>query len=240
MSKKANSEQWIYAASNEIGLMQVDGEELTIHRQSVRDLFGVFKFVIDDAGMIWLELGSGLLGRIDSTQTDLNLERFDTAAGVPDSWVQVFVIDGVARFNIADRLYRFDEASRHLVLDAKFSDQLPGFGHIFGRPVRDAKNRLWITSENRIHVFDTTTTPWSKLPFDLPPGLTSYNTIPETGGVVWLLGAHRLARFRLGPAKSSRAPLAKPCLHAWSCPRQVARSLLPMRKFPHWPIMKIP
>src|SRR5690606_4651124 len=91
------------------------------------DIFAVFDAVTDGHQRLWLELGSGLLGRLTVRGDEMIFDTFDKRHGVPEGWVQAYVLDGVPRFNIADRLYRFDEERQRIVPDEEMRTRLAEF-----------------------------------------------------------------------------------------------------------------
>ena len=189
--------RWLYSAVGELGWMghAADGS-LTFDRTPVADFPGTFESCSAPDGVVWLEMGSGALGRVaprpDGT---LDFKQLGAAEGVPDGWVQVYAIDEHIAFNVGDRLFRYDEQTNrlepHVDHDHRFSD----FRYIVGRPSRDAAGRVWVSGDDRVHVFDTQTEPWTNLALDLPDGLRPYFFTPEKDGVMWLHGDRRLARF---------------------------------------------
>ncbi len=189
--------RWLYAATEELGWVghAADGS-LQFERHTVPGFIGVFDSCADPRGVVWLEMGSGLLGRLEALPDGtFDLQQLGAAQGVPEGWVQAYVIDDRAAFNVGDRLFRFNEQTRQLEPAYEHLRQFAGFRHAIGRPVRDAYGRVWVAGDDRIHVFDTTTDPWTDLEFDLPGGLRPYFFTPEENGVMWLHGDRRLARF---------------------------------------------
>ena len=169
-----------------------------------------YNSVTDGKGDVWLEYGSGLVGRIHPgrpTDGFPSVDFFDAKHGVPESWVQVFVLDGVARFNIADRILRLDDAGNRLVVDEEFTRAFAGLGTIVGRPGRDSSGRLWITTEQGVHVFTGDLNQLQRVNEPMPAGFQPYYFTFESGGVVWMHSNRRLARYDPHLSTASPRPL---------------------------------
>ncbi|WP_221030112.1 ATP-binding protein [Actomonas aquatica] len=204
--------RWLYTADREIGWIRrmADGS-YTFERQAVPDFLSSFDSLVDADGVAWLELGAGQLGRLEALPDgQLNLQRLGAEQGVPDAWAQAYLIDDRVAFNISDRLYRYDEVRQLLVPAEEHRRQLSGMRYVVGRPVRDALGRLWVAGDERIHVFNTTTDPWTEVPVDLPDGLRPYYLTPESDGVMWIHSGIQFLRFDpqlTPPSPSDRSAL---------------------------------
>ena len=190
--------QWLFSARGEIGWLRQTADGLKLDRQPVPGLGYVYNAITDARGHIWLELGTGLLGRIDPGrpgQGALAVEIFGEAEGVPLGWAQVFVVDGVARFNVADRILRFDESTRRFVPDEAFAREFAGLGTLVGRPGRDTLGRLWVTTERGIFLFEGQPGNLRRVPEPMPAGFQPYYFTFESEGVVWMHSTRRFARY---------------------------------------------
>ncbi len=188
---------WLYTARQEIGWFSFNAEgELVVERIPSPQFSSAYDSRIDADGIIWLEMGAATLGRLRiGPNRSLDLQILGAEQGVPQGWIQVYSIDEKPGFNISDRLFRFNEETGRLEPHLEHERQFSGFRYVIGRPVRDAAGRVWVAGDDRIHVYDTSTDPWTDLRYDLPRGLRPYYITPEADGVIWLHGDERLVRF---------------------------------------------
>lgn len=190
--------RWLYTVRDAIGWLSWSDGVLKTETYPAPGMGRVYDSNTDEKGIIWLERGSGLLGRIFPSQPGKGapkVELFGEHEGVPQGWAQVFVIDGVARFNIADRILRFDETTGKFVTDEAFAREFAGLGTIVGRPGRDARGRLWLTTEQGIHLFKGELGKLQPVAETMPAGFQPYFFTFENGGVVWMHASRRLARY---------------------------------------------
>ncbi len=187
-------DRWLYCARGEIGWLTFGPAGATVERHPVPGLLDNYGALRDRDGRIWLELGAGRVGLIRPGETRPALELLGAEAGLPDSWAQVFVIDGVARFNAGNAIWRFDEPSRRFVHDTAFVERYAQ-GNVDGRPGRDLQGRLWICSGGTVRVLDDSGPTVRVLEDRIVPGLQPHYFTFEEGGVVWLHENRRLSRF---------------------------------------------
>jgi PAS domain S-box-containing protein len=187
--------RWLYCARNEMGWLRPTADGIDVERISAPGLPIVFNSVTDARGDIWLELGAARYGRIRLIDGRPSLRMFGPADGVLNGWAQVYVIDGVAGFNVADQILRFDEATQRFTIDEDFPRRYPGIEDVVGRPGRDSSGRLWIAANGKILVLDTSGGQIRDLGEKLPPGFRPYYLTFEDGGVVWLHSDRRLVRY---------------------------------------------
>jgi PAS domain S-box-containing protein len=187
--------RFLYGAHGEMGWLRPTKTGFDVERIPQPELGHIYNSVNDDAGRIWLELGVGRLGRIEVIRGAPSLEIFGEREGVPHSWTMAFEIDGVVRFNIAGQWLRFNEATRRFVPDGDFVRKIAGLEDCGGRPVRDAMGRLWIKAKGGPQVLEERDGVLHNLNERMPAGLSPWTFIPETGGVVWMVGDRRLARY---------------------------------------------
>ena len=189
---------WLYCAENEVGWLRHTENGIEIQRHPAPGLRKVYNSVTDGRGEVWLEFGAGLVGRIRPSRPAESIptvEILDARQGVPEGWAQVFVVDGVIRFNVADRILRLDDTGNHLVPDTEFARVFAGLGTIVGRPGRDSLGRLWITTEQGVHLFTGALTNLQPVNEPMPAGFQPYYFTFESGGVVWMHTTRRLARY---------------------------------------------
>ena len=100
-------------------------------------------------GTVWLELGAGRVGRVDLCEQVPKWRIYGQADGLGGGWCQLFVLDGVARVNLASgRTLRFDETAGRFVPDGDLVRRYPELANGVGRPKRDAAGRLWCADRN--------------------------------------------------------------------------------------------
>jgi len=202
--------EWFYTALNEGGWIRRTAAGLEVRRHPLPGLDRVFNSVVDGDGNVWTELGTGRIGHIKPGRpggTPPVFELFDGARGVPAGWPQVFVVDGVTRFNISDHILRYDAGSGTLVPDEDFERRFAGLGTIVGRPGRDANDRLWLTTEQGVHIFTGPLENLQPVAETLPPGFQPYYFTFQEDGVVWMHAHRRLMRYDPGIALPAPAPL---------------------------------
>lgn len=195
LSAATQTDRWVYSAAGEVGWFSLANGLPVYERHPIDASLSVFDYQVDGDGIFWLEMGSGRLGRLSVVGNELNLRVLNQDDGVPEGWVQVYIFNGQPHFNIADRLFSYDAATRRLVPDREMRERLSEFRLIVGRPVYDNAGRFWVTGDDRVHLYDTTTEPWTNLGIDLPGGLTPFYMSVQDDDVVWLHGFQRLARY---------------------------------------------
>ncbi len=187
--------RWLYAARNEIGWLRPQNGGISVERVLVPGPGNVLNTVTDKSGAVWMELGNGRVGRLRVEKDGLATDLFSRKDGVPEGWSQVFQIGGVVRFNIADQILRFDEATQRFLPDKDFNVQYPGLTEITGRPGLDARGRLWIAAHGSVQVLENRNGSWINLHERMPPGLHPHYFVFENSGVVWMSSDHYLGRF---------------------------------------------
>lgn len=201
--------RWLYGAHNEIGwLLPLNGAIEVIERIPVPAFGKIYNSESDEKGRIWLELGAGRVGRIQfGPDNKPSLEVFSANDGVPQSWGQIFEIGGIVRFNFAEHILFFDEATRRFLPDEEFTRSISGLTNIIGRPGLDARGRLWVTSNGLVHVFERQGGQWRATEPPLEVGFQPYYFTFESGDVVWMHALHRLARYDPAAPEPASVPL---------------------------------
>ena len=148
-----------------------------------------------------------MVGRVDASQPELKCELFGNQHGLTRDWVEIYVLDGIARFHASNLHYLFDDEQRQFVQDSKLLVSYPPLENAGGRPVMDALQRLWFTSRGAPHALDYSPS-GGKQPIAIPP-LDFFPTIYtlEDNGVAWLSDRRRLARVDLRLPSPPQLPL---------------------------------
>ena len=120
-----DSNRIYFVARGEYGWFEKHDGSYRVHRIPYEKLGDSFGATVDGNGIGWIEYGTGLVGRFDSSQAQPRLELLGDQQGLSRDWVEIFVLDGVARFHAADVHYRFDDAQRRFVVDQELLIQHP-------------------------------------------------------------------------------------------------------------------
>ncbi|HZZ18473.1 MAG TPA: ATP-binding protein [Opitutaceae bacterium] len=213
--------RWLYAADNQLGWLKVsDGAVSIVEHIPAPGLSKSYNAVIESTGRIWLELGASKVGLVRFENGVPSLQILTEANGLTESWAQIFEINGVVRFNLAEHIMRFDDASQRVVPDQPFINSIPGMGNLTGRPGLDSMGRLWITANGVVNVMENTAGVWHRISDPIEVGFQPYYFTFESGGVVWLHAMHRLARFdpgtQAGPPVQMKAIITQLSLAAGS------------------------
>jgi len=164
LSERPVKGRWLYAADNELGWLHVaDGAVVIDEHFPEADLTKTYNAVSEASGRIWLELGASKVGLVSFEGGVPSLKVLTDANGLLASWAQIFEINGIVRFNLAEHILRFDEASQRLVPDQAFVDSIPGMGNLTGRPGLDSMGRLWITANGVVNVLENNGGVWRRI-----------------------------------------------------------------------------
>ena len=190
-----SEEGWFYAATDEVGWLRPNALGLAAQRIPVPGMGYVYNSINDGSGDLWLELGSARAARVHFRPgMPPQVRLFGTADGLLDGWVQIFVIDGVARFNVSSRILHLDGATDRFAEDTEFLQSHPALRNAGGRPVRDPAGRIWFVSGGSIHRLEPGATGAENSKIVIP-GFAPYELTIEDDGVVWMLEHKRLVRF---------------------------------------------
>jgi C4-dicarboxylate-specific signal transduction histidine kinase len=196
-----------YVARGEYGLIQHTGSEFTARRIPKQELGDSYGSVVDSAGIGWLELGSSRVGRLDPHGGQPSCQILGSGDGLPDGWVELYVLDGITRFHVANHLYRFDDTRRKFVEDVELLARIPQLAVAGGRPVTDSFGRLWYTANGGIQVIDHTAA-GNNRPVKVPAvGFAPTSYTAEDDGVVWMFEQRHLARLDLRLPETPASPL---------------------------------
>ena len=186
---------WLYGARDEVGWLRPGPKGIEVERIPVPGLGNLYNCSVDGEGYIWMELGTGRLGRLSLVGRVPKVEIFTHKDGVPEGWAQVFVLNGHAGFNIADKILRFDQSQRRFVEDEGFAIEFPQLHEVVGRPGIDPKGRLWISANGRVNVLEKRGEGWHEVDVRTPAGFNALYFTFESEGVVWMHGDRLLLRY---------------------------------------------
>lgn len=186
--------RWLYAGRGEMGWLSRTATGINVERIEALELSNAYNTISDRDGNIWIEMGLARFGRIRLAHGRPQLETFGAADGIPESWAQAYEIDGVAGFNVAEQILRFDEPTHRFVPDPQF-ERATGLKNIVGRPGIDSEGQLWVSTFDGIHVLAKEGASWRDLHKKLSPRFRPYYFTFEPHGVVWLHSARRLERY---------------------------------------------
>ena len=199
--------RWLYAAVDEVGLLRITPDRVEVERFPAPGMGEVFVGIEDGAGAFWCELGAHRIARVVIRDHRPVVRVFDRQDGLGDGWVQAFVVDGIARFNVRKEVLRYDEPTDRFVPDTNFLGNTPGLISADGRPARDARGRLWVATRDGVRVLDDRGTQGAESLEHLPAGLSPALFTPEDGGVMWMHQRQRLVRFDPALPETEQAPL---------------------------------
>ncbi len=207
-------DRWLYAARNEVGWIDFEGDEVALTRFPHEGLGEVYN-AIPDRDWVWLELGAGRIGRMAIDGRQHVLELFNEDDGVTSGWVELFILDDRIRVQCSGRTLIYNELTRRFENDETLAANFPELTYANGgRAAFDARGRLWVPDTDRVRIHDRSLPEGDQrrlefLPSDLKP--TSF--ICEPGGVVWLQGQLCFARYDPGiplpPARRLRALVSR-------------------------------
>jgi signal transduction histidine kinase len=187
--------RWLYAAARELGWLSQTSGGIEMERFPAPDLDSPYNAETGADGFIWIEQGNARLARVRVTGDRPTVEAFSSQDGLPEGWIQVFLLDGRVEFSVSDKIFRFVDATHRFEPDEQFARDFPGLTGINGRPIRDALGRVWITSNGSVHVFAGERGHRRDIGEKMPPGFQPYYFTRESNGVVWMHCDRRLARF---------------------------------------------
>ncbi len=188
-------DRWVYVARNELGWIYLRENPVRLQRQPAPELGDCFGAVQDQAGILWLELGTGRVARLNPRQELLRPEVLDARHGLPDSWAALYLLDGHLQLNSANHVMRFDETTHRFVDDMDLLRRYPLFGNCTGRPLRDRFGRIWMNGTDRLRLIEDTPTGSRFAQERLPADFRPYNFIDDERGVVWMHDKRHLTRF---------------------------------------------
>ncbi|HUG09486.1 MAG TPA: ATP-binding protein [Opitutaceae bacterium] len=198
-----------YVARGEYGVIRHNGNEHVATRILMPELGDSYGVAIDADGIGWLEYGTSKVARFDPREGNPALEMFGAADGLDMAgWVEIYTLEGTARFHIQNQLYRFDIGTGKFVHDVDLLARLPHLAATVGRPVTDGMGRLWHTVDGAIRVIDLSR-PSVANAISIPPvGFAPTSYTAEDNDVIWMYVRGRLSRMDLRVPVPPTMPLA--------------------------------
>jgi len=196
-----------YVARGEYGTIMKSGANYTALRIMVPELGDSYGHMVDAAGIGWIELGMSLVGRFDPHGEEPALKIFGTDDGIVAGWVEIYVLDGIARFHAAYQLARFDDGLQRFVEDRELLARFPQLAEAGGRPVTDHLGRMWYTGDGTAQLIDCTPAGGDRRIKTKPVGFAPGSYTMEDNGVVWMFMRGRLARMDLRVPLPPEPPL---------------------------------
>jgi hypothetical protein len=184
-----------YIARNEFGFIKQTDAGFEAQRIPVPGMGDTYEVVEDSAGILWLELGVKGIGRLDLHGANPSLQMFTRSEGIPDGWMQVYLIDGIARFDVPGHHFRFDDATRRFIEDKELMVLIPELAFAGGRPTRDSMGRLWYDADGTAKMSYRNSATGERIIQTIPAGFRPTMFTMEDNGVVWLRERGWLARF---------------------------------------------
>jgi PAS domain S-box-containing protein len=209
---------WLYVADGEVGWLQPTAEGLRADRRVTPGLGTIYNTAVDGAGALWLERGTGLATRVEfAPDGSPQVQAFGLADGLPNEWIQIFIIDGLARIASAKGILRLDPASGRFVQDEEFLRRYPELVGCSSRPMRDPLGRIWYVVGGSLCVLDTQKAPPERMRVVMP-GIAPNAIASDADGVIWVAQRRNLLRYDPQipepPARRPRALITSVHLHA--------------------------
>ncbi len=182
----------LYTAADEIGWVRETPAGFIREPIPAPGLGTTFGGVVDRDGVVWIELGAGKCGRVDTRRTPLVFELLGADANLDNSWIQLFLLHGEVRVTVAGRVMRYCAADRRFVHDEEFHRRyVDQEGNVGSRCMYDKDGRLWFVSAGDLKIFDGDRV----LSIDSLYGQRPYFIIPQEDGVVWLHRDNYITRY---------------------------------------------
>ena len=185
-------DRWLYCAMGELGWLDFTGRTVQVESLPAPQLTESYNSVQDAAAFVWLELGSGKVGRLDPKSSEIKCEIFDQSNGIPEAWAALYMIDGTVRMNCGSHQLCFNEQAKRWEEDRALLRRYPSLADATGRPVIDSRGRLWVSGNDMVRIVDPTK---PDIIETLPGEFHPFNFSCETKGVVWMHDKHRFARY---------------------------------------------
>ena len=183
-----------YAAKGEIGWIRKSEQGYDVARFPYPDLGEVYSGIEDDKRIIWLELGMSRVGRVDLEGEKPLLRIFGPEDGLSVGWISSYLWNGVARFNLNNDRFRYDDATRRFVQDTEILKSAPELAMSGGRPSLDGHGRLWFSANGGAYMVEEKTKGVRSTTL-MPIGYEPSEFTMDESGVVWMWAKQRFTRF---------------------------------------------
>ncbi|MDX2188120.1 MAG: ATP-binding protein [Opitutaceae bacterium] len=197
--------RWLYSAKGQIGWMTRSEGSYALAPTPAPGLGHVYSARLDGNGNVWLELGSGKVGRIVVSPEGVpQFKEYGAHQGVPDGWAQVFELDAEVAFNVADQILKYSEASDRLEPAPELAARFKGAGRIIGRPAMDPKGRVWLGDEQGPSLWSRQGDSWFRQSLAATIRFMPHMYTIQSDGVVWMEANGRHVRY--DPAMPAAEP----------------------------------
>ncbi len=196
--------RWAILGDNAYGWLRVRGDTYEVVSFPAPELRMTYGVVRDRHGVLWGELGTGRIARLELTGTTPRLEIFGSEHGLGGGWVQLSVLEGEVHANVTGHLLRFNPALRRFTPAGELVRSIPEAQRVTGRPGYDARGRFWLATSNGPLVSVRQGPVFSPLDEEFPAGLQPLFFTPDDGGPVWLHQRLKLARYDPDMPKPAR------------------------------------
>ena len=214
---REDPDRWFFLAQDQGGWLRFTPEGPQVERFAVPGLGNAFTTILETEGVFWAELGTGRVVRVQTEKDGrIKVRILGRDDGLPDGWVQAFLVDGRVRFNVAGLVWRYDEPSDRVVPDREFLKGATGLIGQDGRPMRDTSGRLWVTTPEGVRVIDDRADPTGSRSLERMPGaFRPISFSNDEGGVVWMRQRQRLVRFDPAIPENPPPPLRAIISHVY-------------------------
>ncbi len=176
-----------------------------------------YGYQIDSRGVAWFELGIGAVGRMDTRLPKAEVEVLDQRHNLSHTWVQAFLIDGLACFKADQNIYSYDEERRVFVPNQALERRFPGVGTSPDRPTKDSKGRYWYYCEAGLRMVKPgATAPDEMVDYgilDFPP----FEMTHDDDGGIWCWTTDRFSHFSPSLEIADR-PVPPVTIHSLAAP----------------------
>ena len=86
------------------------------------------------------------VGRLDPNNGNPTLKILGPNDGLGSGWVELYILDGTARFHLGNNLYRFDDSTQKFISDRELLARFPKLAISEARPITERLGRFWYTA----------------------------------------------------------------------------------------------
>lgn len=187
--------RWLFVAENQVGWLRHEADAFTLETFTEAGLGHPYGVVTDGAGDLWTELGTGRIARIKPTLPRPLVTTYGPDHAFGMRWPNLFVLAGEARINVPWQIFHLNPSTAQIEPDTAVFDRFPLLRSAIGRPVEDARGRVWISREDGIRILDGNAAGAAPVEEVFPADLAPLHFYPEAGGVMWMHQPQHLVRF---------------------------------------------